>query len=303
MTLITVDKDVYGRPLKAPVQVDRMKWTNLQELKKWIDNDWDNVGFYTGMEGAGKSEHSMESSLLIHHRLELKDVFFNAKQFKEWVDYAKPGTAGIWDEGDQLSGHWAGEMIRSLKRKMKQMRDKNLTLFINTPTIEDLGKYFVVHRTRFLFYTFARGPDNRGWYHMFGYEKKHDLFLAIKKYGETKKTHDYAKADITNGYFKGISNQECVKNNNGDWKTLLEFSQEEYKAKKDAARREEEKEPETKADIQKEVLARTIVNAERMNEIKQLGLTNKEIATLIGIGNTSYYKYRKFAEEEGYYAR
>lgn len=303
MTLITIEQDVYGRPLKAPVQVDQYKWTNLQELKKWIDNDWDNVGFNVGMEGAGKSEHSMENALLLNHRLRLEDVFFNPEQMMRWVDTAPKGSVGIWDEGDVLGEQWYKDVFQSIKRKMKRMRDKNLTLLINTPTLKDLGEYFVVHRTRFLFYTFARGPDNRGWYHLFSYQKKHELWLNIKKYGELKKTYDYSKADIMNGFFKGISNQECVKQAGGDWKVLLEFSKEEYKQKKHEASVESYEEPLTEADIRKDILAQTIVNLERTNEAKTLGLTNKDLASLLGIGTTSYYKYKGFAEEKGYYGR
>ena len=294
---ITVSKDVYGRELKSPIEIDRYLYSNLEELKKWVQNDWDNVGLNVGMEGAGKSETSMLIALMMHHRLTLDNVFFTARQFNDWVDNAKKGTVGIWDEGDELSGHWASEMTRSIKRKMKQMRDKNLTLLINTPTIEDLGKYFVLHRTRFVVYTFARAADNRGWYHLFGYHKKHELYLNIKKYGELKKTFDFSKADVMNGYIKGISNQECVKD--GDWTSLLDFTMAEYKEKKDLARRENEEEELTPDQIRKEERKQILVRLDRFLAQKQVSVLEKEKAHIIGVKSTAYSEYKNELSEEG----
>ena len=293
--------DVRGQPLKASVEVDRYLWSNLNELKKWVDNDWDNIGLNVGMEGAGKSETSMLCALLMNHRLSLDDVFFTAEQFDEWVDSSERGSVGIWDEGDEMGGHWASKVVKLVKRKMKQMRDKNLTLFINTPTMEDLGKYFVIHRTRFLLYTFARAADRRGFYHLYDYHQKHELYLNIKKYHELKKTFDYSKKAVTAGYLKGISHQECVKDAGGDWSVLLGFTKEEYKAKKDAARRSHAEEAKKPHEIKQDVLAPVIVNFERLVEQEGLNLTNKDLAKLLGIGETSYYKYRQLAEEEGLY--
>ncbi len=293
--------DVRGQPLKAPVEVDRYLWSNLNELKKWVDNDWDNLGLNVGMEGAGKSETSMLCALLMNHRLSLDDVFFTANQFDEWVDEAPKGSVGVWDEGDEMGGHWASEVVKSVKSKMKQMRDKNLTLFINTPTMEDLGKYFVIHRTRFLIYTFARAADNRGWYHLFDYHQKHELYLNIKKYHELKKTFDYSKKAVTAGYIKGISNQECVKEAGGDWSVLLGFTQEEYKAKKDAARRSVQEEQKKPHEIKRAEKMQIMINAERFFEEKGFAVQNKELARILGIGERTYYDYRKLAEEEGLY--
>ena len=302
MVQLMIDEDVRGKKFKASIEVDRYLLSNLKELRKWIDNDWDNIGLNVGMEGAGKSETSMLCALIMNGRLSLDDVFFTAKQFDEWVDNSPKGSVGIWDEGDEMGGHWASEVVKSVKRKMKQMRDKNLTLFINTPTMEDLGKYFVIHRTRFLIYTFARAADRRGFYHLFDYHQKHELYLNIKKYHELKKTFDYTKSAVTNGYVKGISHQECVKEAGGDWSVLLDFTKEEYKAKKDLARRTNEEKKLSPAEIQRAKAIEIMVNLTRFFEQKQISLTKVETAALLGVSRTTLYEYEKLAEEEGLYA-
>ena len=297
MVQITVDKSIFGTPLKAPIEIDRYLYTNLEELHKWIKNDWDNIGLNVGMEGAGKTETSFLIALALFGKLSLDQVFFNAEQFFEWADNAPKGSIGIWDEGDQLGGHWANEVLKSIKTRMKRMRDRNLTVLINTPTVEDLGKYFVIHRTRFLVYTFARAADNRGWYHLYSYQQKHQLFLNIKKYGELKNTFDSCQKAVTNGYIKGISNQDCVKAAGGDWNVLLDFSKEEYKDKKAAATREVDTQAEKAQYRYNKRVATAIVNLSRLEKVK---LTQDEICNILGYkSNRQFKSYYDFAIKEG----
>jgi len=168
---------------------------------------------------------------------------------------------------------------------------------VNTPTIEDMGKYFVIHRTRFLLYTFARGPANRGWYHLFDYHQKHQLFLDIKKYGELKKTFDYSKSAVTNGYIKGISAQEIVKES-GCWSSLLDFTKEEYKEKKASSRKEIVDKKDYRY-VKKLKTCVVMVNLEQWLTKKGVEFINKDLCKILDISERTLYEYKEFIEEGG----
>ena len=50
------------------------------------------------MEGSGKSELALQSALVMDDTFNEDDVFYTVEQFENWLDDAKPGKAGVWDE-------------------------------------------------------------------------------------------------------------------------------------------------------------------------------------------------------------
>lgn len=173
--------DVRGRPLDCELYMDGYLKSNLQGLYEFVRNDWDGIGFVTGYEGDGKTVLGMQMAHYLDADFNLENVVFTAGQFEERVDEADPFTAIVWDEADDLSKGWWDDMLQALISKFKRIRSKNLFIILITPTIFDLQKYFVIHRTRFLIEVYSDGTI-RGFFKFFNRERKKDLYIKGKRH-------------------------------------------------------------------------------------------------------------------------
>jgi len=175
-----VEKDVKGNPMPCSVYVDGYLKTNLDELNQLVINDWDGVGFLIGYEGDGKSSLAFQIALYLDAGFTLDQIVFNKDQFEEAVDKAPPGTCIVWDESDELGASWQSGLLQAMKRKFKRIRSKNLFILLVTPTIFDLNKYFVIHRTRFVIEVYSKGIE-RGFFKFFNRSRKKTLYIKGKK--------------------------------------------------------------------------------------------------------------------------
>jgi hypothetical protein len=148
----------------------------MDDLAEYVKRDWDGVGLFVGDEGDGKTNFAFLCAYYVDSSFSIKNVAFNAEQFTELVETLPPGSCIVWDEADDLANNWASTMAQTLKRLFKRMRKKNLFVFLVTPTMWDLGKYFVITRARFLFHVYSVGFD-RGYVRFFNKKKKRELFL------------------------------------------------------------------------------------------------------------------------------
>lgn len=178
---------VYGHTFNGvTIRMGRYITGVLDDLKDFVNNNWDGIGLITGYEGDGKTHFGLNCAYYLDPELTIDNVAFNAAQFEEIIDRAKPGTCVVWDEADEIvASNWASIMVQTLKRKFKRIRSHGLFIILITPTMFDLGKYFVIHRTRFLFDVYAdpkRDSDgvfqpNRGRVRFFNREKKRELYI------------------------------------------------------------------------------------------------------------------------------
>jgi hypothetical protein len=158
------------------IYLDGYMKENLDFLKKKVKLKWDGVSLWVGDEGDGKTTMALQAALYLDPNLCLENITFNPEDFEEAVNRAAPFTSIVWDEADALGGHWANVMVQAMKRLMKRIRSKQLYIFLVTPTMFDLGKYFVIHRTQVLIHIYSTGLE-RGKFRMFVGDKKRNLYF------------------------------------------------------------------------------------------------------------------------------
>jgi len=154
---------------------------NLDITKERVHKDWDCVALVTGEEGSGKTTLAAECCFYLDNAFNLDKIVFNADQFEAVVDKAEPYTAILWDEADDLGGHWANQMLMAIKKKFMRIRSKNLYIFLVTPSLFHLSIYFVMHRPLFLLEVYSDKLD-RGYFKFFAKAELKNLYIHGKKY-------------------------------------------------------------------------------------------------------------------------
>lgn len=153
---------------------------NLDLVSKRVHKDWDCVAICTGQEGDGKTTLAAECCYYLDPKFKLDNVVFNAEQFEELVDKAEPYSAVLWDECDELGGHWANRMLMAIKRKFMRIRSKNLFIFLVTPSLFHLNMYFVMHRPLFLLQVYSDKME-RGFFNFYSRNGLQALYIHGKK--------------------------------------------------------------------------------------------------------------------------
>jgi hypothetical protein len=175
------NKGLRGEDLVCSVKLDPYIKSFLDEGKIFVDKNWDFINGVVGEEGDGKTTFTLINAYYQDPTLNLSRCCFNAGQFELAVDNAKPGQSIIWDEADELSSHWASEVVQTIKRKLKRIRSYRLNIWLVTPTFFDLGKYFSISRMRNLFHIHSKEFD-RGYWRLFNKNQKKKLYFLGKKY-------------------------------------------------------------------------------------------------------------------------
>ena len=174
--MVKLEVDVRGRPLKCSIYMGDYSKNVLDDAKRLLDNNWDYVAGYFGDEGDGKTTASFIHAYYLNADFNISKVAFNGRQFEECVLNANEYDCVVWEEADDLTGHWASKVIQTLKRMFKRIRMKKLFIILNTPSMFDLGKYFVIHRLRAVWHIYADGFD-RGFIRFFNKENKRGLYI------------------------------------------------------------------------------------------------------------------------------
>lgn len=271
--MVMVKTDVDGNALPCTYSVDGYAKQALDDLNNILLHDWDLILLYVGYEGDGKSTRAMLDALYLDHTYNLSRIVFTAKQFELAVDKASKGSVIHWDEADELSNNWASEVVTTIKRKLKRIRDRNLKILICTPTFHDLNKYFAIVRTRGLFHIYAKGVE-RGFFRFFGREAKKKLYIRGKKEMDL----GAYKADFY-GRFPKLPKD-------------FPIDIESYKEKKrlSSLTRVEEKRP---TDLRKDIYSRL----REFNDKGKISLTRKEEGYIIGVCDRVLFDYAKDIRE------
>jgi hypothetical protein len=170
---------------------------NLDITKERVHKDWDCVALVTGEEGSGKTTLAAECCYYLDSSFNLDRIVFNAEQFEEAVDKAEPYTAILWDEADDLGGHWANQMLMAIKKKFMRIRSKNLYIFLVTPSLFHLSIYFVMHRPLFLLDVYSDKLD-RGYFRFFAKQGLKNLYIHGKKFWNMTAWHPNFRGRFTN---------------------------------------------------------------------------------------------------------
>lgn len=162
----------------------------LEDMKEFPKHDWDVINLVTGDEGDGKTTFVKLCSYYLDPKIKADQWAYNSEQFEKIVDMDFPvGSNIVWDESDELSGHWSNVVLQTLTRKFKRIRKKRYVIWLVTPTFFDMRMYFAIKRTRCLFDVYAeptRNEDgkfipNRGRVRFFNKNDKRLLYIKGKK--------------------------------------------------------------------------------------------------------------------------
>ena len=181
----TATKEIVIRGHKVPI--NRYLHENLLFIKKGIENNFDGVMLFDGMEGSGKSELANECALVIDDTFNEDDIFYTVEQFDIWLENAAPGKSGVWDEF-ALAGLGA-DALTSLQtlliKKFVMIRKKRLFIALVIPYFFMLRRYFATSRTRALIHVYTKGMT-RGYFKFYNYQKKLRLYVTGYKYMDYK---------------------------------------------------------------------------------------------------------------------
>lgn len=248
---------------------------NLDVAIKVVADDWDMVFAIDGYEGTGKSVFTQQCATYCDPTFNLSRIVFTPEQFMEAVRNAKKFQAIIYDEAyGGLSSKTALKTFnRAVVKMLTEIRQKNLFIFIVLPTFFDLVKYVALWRSRALIHIYSGDEFKRGFFAFYNVDKKKQLFVHGKKFYSYSKPKPNFTGRFVNHYTVDV---------------------EAYKKKKIESTVEE-----------KEDLRVSVINITR--EIKQsialnlleakLGLTQQQIADVMGVTTMTVYNYRKKYEK------
>jgi len=251
--------------------VDGIHKKNLDVAKGIIKKDWDMVFVYDGMEGSGKSVKCMQDAFYCDPTLTVDRITFNPEDFEEAIMKASKYQAVVLDEA--YGGLSSRGAMSSVNKKIVQMltviREKNLFVFIVLPSFFDLDKYAAIWRSRALIHVYTGDKFTRGFFKFFNTDRKKTLYI------EGKKSYNYFASKPN--YIGRFTNIYPVD---------------------EAAYRKKKTETSMKAEDNNRVFVLSIskkIKQDIVRNIKEksLGLTQLQIAEIIGVTTMTIYNYTK----------
>lgn len=259
--------------------------SNLDSGKKAIKQDWDMIFACDGYEGVGKSVFVQQVSFYCdpaekvcdcnwkkptpHKGLCISRIVFNPEDFKKAVLAADKYQAIIYDEayGGLSSRSAMSGVNRSIVQMLTVIRAKNLFIFIVLPSFYDLDKYIALWRSRALMNCYSPGDFERGFFSFYGREEKKNMYVIGKQH------YNYA---IGKPNFRGrFTNRYLV-------------SEEQYRDKKKGTSITDD----SRAHLGSIELGKKLKKTIALNlRTKDLGLSNKQIAAIIGISRMTVHTY------------
>jgi len=183
--------------------MDGLLKVNLDRAMASIKKDWDYLFVIDGEVGAGKSVFTMAMAYYVSEgKLNLDNICFNPKQFKEAVLKANKYDAIVFDEAFRgLSARTSlSQTNTSIVSMLQEIRQKNLFVFIVLPSIWDLDKYVALHRCKGLFHVHTGDNKQRGFFKFYKREKLHMMFANPMKWRYKYPAAPQFKGRFTNYY-------------------------------------------------------------------------------------------------------
>jgi len=144
-----------------------------------VQNNWDAVLCFTGLEGSGKTTLASAVARYCDPRFTLKNVVFTQEDLTKAIDTFPPGSSIVFDEAVMaaMAADAATAAQNVLIKKFTTCRKKRLFIFLVIPSIFMLRKYFACLRTRALIHTYSPDGVKRGSFKFYGYDTKRDLYV------------------------------------------------------------------------------------------------------------------------------
>jgi len=161
--------------------------SNLDLGLEQLKNDFDQVWFIDGAEGAGKSDAAAQYGYYVNPE-ETRHTFLDrfclsAEEFDKVILEAKQFDCVVLDEafgGMSATGSMA-RINRVLQRRFTEIRAKNLFVFIVAPSFMDIMRYFAIWRSKCLLHIYLNKERDRGFCSFYGEQKKRKLYILGKK--------------------------------------------------------------------------------------------------------------------------
>lgn len=170
------------------------KWDKIRE--SLIKRDEDRVFIVDGRERTGKSVFTIQQAAYINPTvLEDKDgkllpwICFTADEFLEAIRTAPQGQVIIFDEAFRgLSSRGAlSKTNKKIVQALMEMGQKNLVVFIVSPSFFMLDLYAAMLRSNALFHVEKEKGSNKRYFKVYNYKKKAKLYQhGVKKGWEYK---------------------------------------------------------------------------------------------------------------------
>ena len=240
-----------------------------------IPNKWDCLTLIFGMEGSGKTVFAGQLAWKLkpkYSRLTMDNVVFSPPQFDEAIEKLPEESVIIWDEAitGAMSAKGASAMALAIIQKLTMIRKKRLKMILCFPYIDILNRFYI-NRCLFAVKVTANDFNDRGYFAFYSQpriEKVH--FLAKMQY----KFNQYMAWKKQNPNFEGRFGE------------FFPFDEQEYEAKKDAARSWQE-EGDARLSTSDRYMGKIL---KKIQEGKLEGMSIPKFARLMGIADTMLYK-------------
>lgn len=254
---------------KHEYYIDGFLKQNLDVAKKVIKSDWDMVFLIDGYEGCGKSVLAQQVGFYCDPTLNINQITFTPKQFKDAILSAKRYQCIIFDEAyGALNAKTAMQWInRSIVKMLTEIRQKNLFIIIVLPTFFDLVKYVAIWRSRALLHVYSGDDFERGFFAFYNIDRKKSLYVNGKKFYNYNNPKPNFYGRFTDGYM---------------------VDKEEYKQKKLISTTTEEDEYGRKL---RKALAELRSDIAAKLHLSKYGLTQGEIGELMGVSRMTIHRY------------
>jgi len=160
---------------------------NLDLGIKQLKDDFDQVWFIDGAEGAGKSDLMAQLAYYVNkeetrHTL-IDRICTTAETFDAAILKAEAFEAVVLDEafGAMSATGSMGKINKVLQRRFTEIRSKNLFVFIGAPSFMDIMRYFAIWRSKCLLHVYLGKDRRRGFAAFYGEKKKRKLYILGKK--------------------------------------------------------------------------------------------------------------------------
>lgn len=134
-------------------KINSLLKTQLDIMKKAVRQDFDCISIVDGeIEGTGKSVLTQQMATYVDPTFCIERIAFSALEFKKIILNSDKYTAVVWDESYEGTNKYSifGSMNQMIMSLLRQIRQKNLFIFIVIPGFTDLSYDIAVRRSWFL---------------------------------------------------------------------------------------------------------------------------------------------------------
>lgn len=179
------------------------KWDAIKDTL--VKNDEDRFYITDGRERSGKSVFTLQQIAYIDPTIiegDLPRICFTPEEFLTAIKTASPGSAILFDEAFRgLSSRSALSRVnKTIIQALQEMGQKNLVVWIVSPSFFLLELYVAMLRSNALFHIKKDDKTNKRFFKCYNYKKKAKLYQKGVKTGWEYKVYTRFKGYFSNRY-------------------------------------------------------------------------------------------------------